>query len=104
MYSFTDRGGYMLTLRPEGTAGVARAMTSGGLAQHTPLKFFYNGPMFRYERPQKGRMRQLHQTGEELLGVAEPLGAVEIIALGGQILRGLGHPEHEGPDAHHRGE
>src|SRR5690606_1803750 len=65
MYSFTDRGGEMLTLRPEGTAGVARAMMSGGLAQHLPLKFFYSGPMFRYERPQKGRLRQFHQIGVE---------------------------------------
>jgi histidyl-tRNA synthetase len=90
MYSFTDRGGEMLTLRPEGTAGVARAMISGGLAQHLPLKFFYHGPMFRYERPQKGRMRQFHQIGVELLGIAQPMGDVEVIALGVQILRELG--------------
>lgn len=94
MYSFTDRGGEMLTLRPEGTAGVARAMMSGGLAQHLPLKFFYSGPMFRYERPQKGRMRQFHQIGVELLGVAQPVGDVEIIALGVQILRELGILDH----------
>lgn len=94
MYSFTDRGGEMLTLRPEGTAGVARAMISGGLAQNLPLKFFYHGPMFRYERPQKGRMRQFHQIGVELLGVAQPLGDVEVIALGAQILRELGILEH----------
>jgi histidyl-tRNA synthetase len=94
MYSFTDRGGEMLTLRPEGTAGVARAMISGGLAQHLPLKFFYHGPMFRYERPQKGRMRQFHQTGVELLGIAQPQGDVEVIALGAQILRELGILEH----------
>ena len=61
MYSFTDRGGEQLTLRPENTAGVARALISEGLAQHLPLKYFYAGPMFRYERPQKGRMRQFHQ-------------------------------------------
>ncbi len=90
MYSFTDRGGEMLTLRPEGTAGVARAMMSGGLTPNLPLKFFYNGPMFRYERPQKGRMRQFHQIGVELLGVAQPLGDIEVIALGVQILRDLG--------------
>ena len=94
MYSFTDRGGEMLTLRPEGTAGVARAMISGGLAQHLPLKFFYHGPMFRYERPQKGRMRQFHQTGVELLGIAQPQGDVEVIALGAQILHELGILEH----------
>ncbi|MBL9033844.1 MAG: ATP phosphoribosyltransferase regulatory subunit, partial [Rhodospirillaceae bacterium] len=61
MYTFTDRGGETVTLRPEGTAGVARAFISGGLAQHLPLKYFYSGPMFRYERPQKGRLRQFHQ-------------------------------------------
>jgi histidyl-tRNA synthetase len=94
MYSFTDRGGEMLTLRPEGTAGVARALMSGGLSQHLPLKYFYHGPMFRYERPQKGRMRQFHQIGVELLGVAQPLGDVEVIALGAQILRELGVLEH----------
>jgi histidyl-tRNA synthetase len=90
MYSFTDRGGEMLTLRPEGTAGVARALMSGGLSQHLPLKYFYHGPMFRYERPQKGRMRQFHQIGVELLGVAQPLGDVEVIALGAQILDEIG--------------
>jgi len=94
MYSFTDRGGDMLTLRPEGTAGVARALISGGLTQHLPLKFFYQGPMFRYERPQKGRLRQFHQIGVELLGVAQALGDVEVIALGVQILRELGILEH----------
>ena len=61
MYTFVDKGGDEITLRPEGTAGVARALISGGLAQHLPLKFFYCGPMFRYERPQKGRLRQFHQ-------------------------------------------
>ena len=90
MYTFTDRGGETITLRPEGTAGVARAFISGGLAQHVPLKYFYQGPMFRYERPQKGRMRQFHQTGVELLGVAEPLGDVEIVAVGVAFLRRLG--------------
>jgi len=90
MYTFTDRGGETITLRPEGTASVARAFMSGGLSQHLPLKYFYHGPMFRYERPQKGRMRQFHQTGVELLGVAEPLGDVEIIAIGVEFLRRLG--------------
>ena len=90
MYTFTDRSGAELTLRPEGTAGVARAVISGGLAQHSPLKYFYAGPMFRYERPQKGRLRQFHQIGAELLGVAEPLGDVEVIALGAAILEALG--------------
>jgi histidyl-tRNA synthetase len=90
MYTFTDKGGDTITLRPEGTAGVARAVISGGLSQQLPLKFFYYGPMFRYERPQKGRLRQFHQIGVELLGVAEPLGDVEVIALGAAILREIG--------------
>jgi histidyl-tRNA synthetase len=90
MYTFTDRGGETITLRPEGTASVARAFISEGLAQHAPLKYFYSGPMFRYERPQKGRLRQFHQTGVELLGVADPLGDVEIIAVGVEFLRRLG--------------
>lgn len=90
MYSFQDKGGEWITLRPENTAGVARALISGGLSQNLPLKFFYGGPMFRYERPQKGRLRQFHQIGAELLGVPEALGDVEIIALGAHILNALG--------------
>jgi histidyl-tRNA synthetase len=90
MYTFTDRGNETITLRPEGTASVARALISGGLAQHLPLKYFYSGPMFRYERPQAGRMRQFHQTGIELLGIKEPLGDVEVIATGAEFLRRIG--------------
>jgi len=90
MYTFTDKGGDQITLRPEGTAGIARALISGGLSQNLPLKFFYAGPMFRYERPQKGRLRQFHQIGVELLGVAEPIGDIEVIALGAAILDELG--------------
>ena len=90
MYSFDDRGGESLTLRPEGTAGVARAFISNGLAQSLPLRFFYRGPMFRYERPQKGRQRQFHQVGVELLGIADPLGDAEIICLGADLLEALG--------------
>ena len=90
MYTFADRSGAEITLRPEGTAGVARAVISGGLTQHMPLKYFYAGPMFRYERPQKGRLRQFHQIGVELLGVAEPLGDIEAIALGAATLDALG--------------
>ncbi len=90
MYSFVDKGGEALTLRPEATASVARALISGGLSQHLPLKYFYAGPMFRYERPQKGRMRQFHQIGIELLGVPQPAGDVEVIACGATILRDLG--------------
>jgi histidyl-tRNA synthetase len=90
MYSFEDKGGGSVTLRPEYTAGVARAFISGGLAQNLPLKFFCRGPMFRYERPQKGRQRQFHQIDVELLGVADPLGDIEIITLGAHILETLG--------------
>jgi histidyl-tRNA synthetase len=90
MYTFTDKGGEALTLRPEATAGIMRALISGGLSQHLPLKFFCHGPMFRYERPQKGRMRQFHQLDIELLGVAQPSGDVEVIACGAAILRELG--------------
>ena len=90
MYTFTDRGGDELTLRPENTAGVVRAVLSNGLTQSTPLKFFYSGPMFRYERPQKGRFRQFHQIGVETLGVAQPQADIEIIALGQRILKALG--------------
>jgi histidyl-tRNA synthetase len=93
MYTFTDRGGEEITLRPENTAGVVRAVLSNGLTQATPLKFFYSGPMFRYERPQKGRFRQFHQIGVELLGVATPQGDIEVIALGRRILRALGIAE-----------
>jgi histidyl-tRNA synthetase len=90
MYKFADRGGDNITLRPEGTAGIARAVISGGLAQEAPLKFFYQGPMFRYERPQKGRLRQFHQIGVELIGVAEPAGDIEIVAMGAATLDALG--------------
>ena len=90
MYTFDDRGGDSVTLRPEGTAGVCRALISNGLTQSLPQKVFYAGPMFRYERPQKGRYRQFHQIGAELIGPAEPLADAEIIALGWAILRALG--------------
>jgi histidyl-tRNA synthetase len=90
MYTFTDRGGEEVTLRPENTAGVVRAVLSNGLTQSTPLRYFYSGPMFRYERPQKGRLRQFHQIGVELLGVAQPQADVEVIALGQRILNALG--------------
>jgi histidyl-tRNA synthetase len=90
MYTFTDRGGESITLRPENTASVVRALLSNGLSQHLPLKYFYSGPMFRYERPQKGRLRQFHQTGVELLGPKEPGADVEVIATGVEFLRRLG--------------
>lgn len=90
MYEFTDRGGDEITLRPEGTAGAARAFMSNGLQQAVPVRWFYAGPMFRYERPQKGRLRQFHQIGVELIGAAQPLGDVEVIACGQAILDALG--------------
>jgi histidyl-tRNA synthetase len=90
MYTFSDRGGEEVTLRPENTAGVVRAVLSNGLVQSVPLKFFYSGPMFRYERPQKGRFRQFHQIGVELIGVAQPQADIEVIASGRRILDALG--------------
>src|SRR6201997_1203931 len=90
MYTFTDRGGEEVTLRPENTAGVVRAVLSNSLVQSVPLKFFYSGPMFRYERPQKGRFRQFHQIGVELIGVAQPQADIEVIALGSRIIDTLG--------------
>lgn len=89
MYTFLDRGGEEITLRPEGTAGVIRAIISNGLTQNLPLKFIYAGPMMRYERPQMGRRRQFHQIGIEYLGVSHPLVDVEVIALGATILKEL---------------
>jgi histidyl-tRNA synthetase len=90
MYSFIDKGGEAISLRPEGTAGVVRAFISEGLQQDMPVKFFYYGPMFRYERPQKGRQRQFHQLGIELIGVDDPLADIEVIACAYQILNALG--------------
>ena len=90
MYTFEDRGGDSVTLRPEGTAGVCRALITAGLTQTLPQKVFYAGPMFRYERPQKGRYRQFHQIGVEVLGSSTPLADAEVIACGWQILNELG--------------
>jgi ATP phosphoribosyltransferase regulatory subunit HisZ len=89
MYTFTDRGGEEITLRPENTAGVVRAVLSNGLTQSTPLKFFYAGPMFRYERPQKGRFRQFHQIGVELLGVEGGPAGGELAGRGARVARRL---------------
>lgn len=90
MYTFEDRGGESVTLRPEFTAGIARAFISGGLGNQLPLKLFTTGPLFRYERPQKGRQRQFHQVNCEILGAETPNSDVEIIAMGWQILEELG--------------
>ncbi|WP_426164119.1 histidine--tRNA ligase [Sandarakinorhabdus sp. DWP1-3-1] len=90
MYSFEDRGGDSLTLRPEFTAGIARAYIENGWQQHAPMKLATWGPLFRYERPQKGRFRQFHQLDAEVLGAAEPAADVEVIALAAQLLDELG--------------
>jgi histidyl-tRNA synthetase len=89
-YTFLDRGGDSITLRPEGTAGVARAFLSEGLAQNLPLRFYYAGPMFRYERPQKGRYRQFSQLGVESLGLETSSADVECLALAHDFLKSLG--------------
>jgi histidyl-tRNA synthetase len=80
MYSFEDRGGDSLTLRPEFTAGLARAYLSNGWQQHAPVKLYTHGPTLRYERPQKGRYRQFHQIDAEIIGAAEPQAYIELIA------------------------
>ncbi len=90
MYTFTDRNEESLTLRPEFTAGVARAFISNGLQQHLPLRLFSYGPLFRYERPQKGRQRHFHQVNFEVLGDASPTADVELIALAHHFLTRLG--------------
>jgi histidyl-tRNA synthetase len=90
MYSFEDRGGDSLTLRPEFTAGICRAYLSEGWQQLAPIKIATHGPAFRYERPQKGRYRQFHQLDAEIIGAGEPAADVEIIAMGAQLLSELG--------------
>lgn len=90
MYSFEDRGGESLTLRPEFTAGIARAYLTNGWQQHVPLKLATHGPLFRYERPQKGRYRQFHQIDAEIIGAAEPQADVELLAMADQVIRELG--------------
>ena len=94
MYTFKDRGDEEITLRPEYTAGIVRAVISNGLTQNLPLKFFAHGPMFRYERPQKGRFRQFHQIDVELIGAGTPESDVEIVALGADILSALDVMKH----------
>ena len=90
MYSFEDRGGDSLTLRPEFTAGIARAFLTNGWQQHAPVKLATHGPIFRYERPQKGRYRQFHQIDAEIVGAAEPQADVELLAMADQLLKELG--------------
>jgi len=90
MYSFEDRNAQSLSLRPEGTAGVVRAVLQNGLLYGPVTRLWYGGPMFRYERPQKGRSRQFHQMGAELFGAAGPDADVEILSLGTQLWARLG--------------
>jgi histidyl-tRNA synthetase len=90
MYSFEDRSGDSITLRPEFTAGICRAYLSEGWQQFAPLKVATHGAAFRYERPQKGRYRQFHQLDAEIIGAAEPQADVEILSFGSQLLNELG--------------
>lgn len=93
MYTFLDRGGRSVTLRPEGTAGVVRAFIEHGLHTQGVQRLWYIGPMFRYERPGAGRQRQFHQLGVEVLGSASPRADAEVIALATGLLNRLGLSE-----------
>ena len=90
MYTFDDRGGDSITLRPEFTAGIARAFLTEGWQQYAPLKLATSGAVFRYERPQKGRYRQFHQIDAEILGAPEPAADIELLVLADQLLHELG--------------
>lgn len=93
MYTFPDKGGDLLTLRPEFTAGIARAYITNGWQQFAPMKLVTSGAVFRYERPQKGRFRQFHQIDAEILGAPEPAADVELLTLADQLLHELGIAE-----------
>jgi len=90
MYTFEDRGGEEVTLRPEFTAGVCRAFISNGMQQNLPCRLMSHGPAFRYERPQKGRYRQFHQLNAELIGQDNPEADVDMIAMAWRLLQDLG--------------
>jgi histidyl-tRNA synthetase len=90
MYTFEDRSGDSVTLRPEFTAGICRAYLSEGWQQHAPMKLATDGPVFRYERPQKGRFRQFHQLDAEIIGTDAPAADVELLVLADQLLHELG--------------
>jgi len=90
MYSFEDRGGDSITLRPEFTAGICRAYLSEGWQQYSPLKVAASGSAFRYERPQKGRFSEFHQLDAEIIGAGEPQADVELLAFADQLLKELG--------------
>ncbi len=94
MYTFDDRGGDSVTLRPEFTAGICRAYLTNGWQQYAPLKLSTHGALFRYERPQKGRYRQFHQIDAEILGAAEPQADVELLVMADQLLSELGIAQH----------
>ncbi len=93
MYTFEDRGGDSLTLRPEFTAGIARAYLQEGWQQFAPMKVATHGPVFRYERPQKGRFRQFHQLDAEVIGSDAPLADAELLTFADQLLKELGIAE-----------
>lgn len=93
MYTFDDRGGDSITLRPEFTAGIARAYVTEGWQQYAPLKVATHGPLFRYERPQKGRFRQFHQLDAEIIGAGEAGADIELLVFADQLLRELGVSE-----------
>lgn len=90
MYTFDDRGGDSISLRPEGTAGVVRAGIEHGLFHNQTPRLWYSGPMFRYERPQKGRYRQFHQFGVEIFGLPGPDVDIELIAMSARLFDTLG--------------
>jgi len=93
MYTFEDRGGESITLRPEFTAGICRAYLSEGWQQYAPLKVAAHGSAFRYERPQRGRFREFHQLDAEIIGAVEPQADVELLSFGYQLLLELGITE-----------
>lgn len=94
MYTFTDRGGRSLSLRPEGTPGVVRAYLEHGMASWPqPVRLYYIAPMFRYDRPQKGRYRMHHQFGAEIIGSASPTADVEVLSLPIRLMQSLGLTE-----------
>ena len=88
-YIFEDRSGDLLMLRPEGTSGIVRAFLNAGLTQDIPQRFSYFGPMFRYERPQKGRLRQFNQFGIELIGLSDAMADIEVISIAYKFLKEL---------------
>ncbi|AIQ96817.1 Histidyl-tRNA synthetase [Prochlorococcus sp. MIT 0801] len=90
MYNFEDKGGRSCTLRPEGTASVARSIVQHGLLNNGPQRLWYRGPMFRYERPQAGRQRQFHQIGVEFVGLASVMSDAEVISIAWNFLKDVG--------------